>query len=86
MNIDKIRSKAQEVTIEKTAGIEYLCTCGRISPEKGYDIAIKTAQILKNKGYSFIWYFVGNGPDFQKTKNEKNSVFRFHKSVLKFLL
>ena len=70
MNIDKIRSKAQEVTIEKTAGIEYLCTCGRISPEKGYDIAIKTAQILKNKGYSFIWYFVGNGPDFQKTKNE----------------
>ena len=70
MNIDKIRSKAQEVTIEKTAGIKYLCTCGRISQEKGYDIAIKTAQILKNKGYSFIWYFVGNGPDFQKTKNE----------------
>lgn len=70
MNIDKIRSKAQEVTIEKTAGIKYLCTCGRISPEKGYDIAIKAAQILKNKGYSFVWYFVGDGPDFQKRKND----------------
>lgn len=70
MNIDKIKAKAQDVSIEKSAGVKYICTCGRISPEKGYDIAIKAAQILKNKGYSFVWYFVGDGPDFQKRKND----------------
>lgn len=70
MNIDKIKAKAQDVAIEKSAGVKYICTCGRISPEKGYDIAIKAAQILKNIGYSFVWYFVGDGPDFQKRKNE----------------
>lgn len=70
MNIDKIKAKAQDVAIEKSSGVNYLCTCGRISPEKGYDTAIKTAAKLRNQGYRFIWFFVGDGPDFQKTKNE----------------
>lgn len=70
MNIDKIKSKAQDVYIEKSSGVKYLCTCGRISPEKGYDIAIKAAEKLRKEGYSFIWFFAGDGPDFQKTKNE----------------
>lgn len=28
---------------------------------KGYDLAIKTAKLLKDKGYKFKWYVVGDG-------------------------
>jgi len=38
-----------------------LCSCGRLSPEKGFDLAVKTASLLKQKGMEFKWYFVGDG-------------------------
>lgn len=70
MNIDKIKIKSQEVIINKESNVKYLCTCGRISPEKGYDIAVRTAEILKNQGYDYRWFFIGDGPDFQNITNE----------------
>ena len=70
IDIDKIKNKAQEEIINKESNVKYLCTCGRISPEKGYDIAVKTAEILKNQGYNYRWFFIGDGPDFQKISNE----------------
>lgn len=30
---------------------------------KGYDIAIRTCKLLKEKGYSFKWYAIGDGHD-----------------------
>ena len=38
-----------------------LCTCGRFSEEKGFDLAVESANILKMKGIDFIWYFIGDG-------------------------
>lgn len=38
-----------------------LCTCGRIAKEKGFDIAVSTACILRDKGIPFHWLFVGGG-------------------------
>ena len=38
-----------------------LCTCGRFSEEKGFDLAVKSASILKKNGVDFIWYFIGDG-------------------------
>ena len=37
-----------------------------MAPVKGFDLAIECAKILKNKGVSFLWYFVGDGPDKNK--------------------
>lgn len=37
------------------------CTCGRMTRVKGFDLAVKTAKILKDKGLSFEWYFLGDG-------------------------
>lgn len=38
-----------------------LTTVGRLVPVKGYDLAISAAAILRDKGYDFKWYFVGDG-------------------------
>lgn len=40
-----------------------ICSCGRFSPVKGFDMAVETAKILKDNGKDFIWYFVGDGPE-----------------------
>ncbi len=39
-----------------------ICTVGRLSHEKGQDIALDTAKILKDKGLNFKWFFIGEGP------------------------
>lgn len=39
-----------------------LLTIGRLSPPKGYDIAMEACQILKEKGLKFRWYVLGEGP------------------------
>ena len=40
-----------------------LLTVGRLYYQKGYDIAIKTAAILKEKGCMFRWYVLGEGEE-----------------------
>lgn len=54
------QSKAFSVTqTDKTV----ICSCGRFSPVKGFDMAVKAAKIFKDNGKDFIWYFVGDGPE-----------------------
>ena len=43
-----------------------LCTCGRLSEEKGFDLAVESAYLLKQKGVVFTWYFVGDGDERKK--------------------
>lgn len=38
-----------------------LLTTGRLAYGKGYDMAIDSALILKNKGVAFKWFFLGQG-------------------------
>lgn len=38
-----------------------ILTVGRITLEKGHDIAIKALKIVIDKGYNVKWYFVGDG-------------------------
>lgn len=38
-----------------------LTTVGRLVPQKGYDIAAKAADLLKQRGVKFHWYIVGGG-------------------------
>ncbi len=44
-------------------------TCGRISREKGFDLAVNAAEILKNKGVSFAWLFIGDGAERQQIEH-----------------
>lgn len=43
-----------------------LCSCGRITSVKGYDLAVKAAKQLKDNGIGFVWYFVGDGAERAK--------------------
>lgn len=40
-----------------------ICSCGRITPVKGFDLAVEAAEILKQQGLDFKWYIVGDGVD-----------------------
>lgn len=56
-----IREKATEEGLHRETDKLYLCTCGRLAKEKGFDLAIEAAKILKEKGVLFHWWFVGDG-------------------------
>lgn len=38
-----------------------ISSVGRLSEQKGYDIAIDAAHIMKDRGLNFCWYVVGEG-------------------------
>ncbi len=40
-----------------------LLSVGRLYWQKGYDIAARTAQVLKKRGFSFRWYVLGEGEE-----------------------
>ena len=48
------------------SGKNILCTCGRLSPVKGFDLAVEAAKILKNNHIRFTWYFIGDGPERER--------------------
>ena len=39
-----------------------ILSVGRLHPQKGFDMAIEAAAILKKAGLRFCWYIIGDGP------------------------
>ena len=62
VNAAEIRQKAKAFTLPADGRIR-LCTCGRLEKEKGFDLAVGAARLLRDRGYSFLWYFVGDGTE-----------------------
>ncbi len=54
----------------ETAALEHnapvICSCGRLSREKGFDLAVEAARLLRERGFAFVWYFVGDGEERKK--------------------
>lgn len=48
--------------------ITTICSCGRLSSEKGFDTAVEAAAVLDKEGYSFKWYFIGDGQEREKVE------------------
>ncbi len=67
VNAQQIINKSND-KVELVKNKLILCTCGRLSEEKGFDLAVESANILKNNGLDFIWYFVGDGAERRKTE------------------
>lgn len=62
LNVDLIKKMSLERALVKTAPNELvITTVGRMVVQKGYDLAVEAASILKAKDISFKWYFVGGG-------------------------
>ena len=60
---DEIRRNADLVKVPFPAGKLILCSCGRFTSVKGFDLAVEAASCLKQKGVLFVWYLVGDGPE-----------------------
>ena len=62
LNVDLIKKMSHERIQVKTDSRELIIvTVGRMVAQKGYDLAVEAAKILKAKDISFKWYFVGDG-------------------------
>ncbi len=56
---------------EASVPAEYTDACnilsvGRLSRQKGFDMAIEAASILKKQGFAFCWYVIGDGDQKDK--------------------
>lgn len=56
---------AQEkvIDIKKNEGALTILSIGRLDQAKGYDLAVKACQILKQKVPKVNWYVIGEGPE-----------------------
>lgn len=62
LDIGEINKKANETTEEVFKTDRFtIVSVGRLANEKGYDISVKAASVLRDEGYSFRWYFIGDG-------------------------
>lgn len=68
INPDIIKELAEEeCELNKNKDEINILTVARlVIHHKGYDLAAKSARLLKNNGYKFKWYVVGDGPDREK--------------------
>ena len=62
VNKKTLSASAREKTVFAEADERIrICSCGRLDPEKGFDLAVEAARILQSKHLDFVWYFVGDG-------------------------
>ena len=66
VDAEAVRYKAKQFVPDYPKNKLILCTCGRITAVKGFDLAVGAAEILKQNGLVFKWYFVGDGSDREK--------------------
>ena len=66
-----ILKRAEEVdddAYENNDNTLRLLSIGRLVPEKGFDLAVAAAAILKKKGVNFKWNIIGEGPKEKELK------------------
>lgn len=59
-----LQRRAQEFYPDeyKTLGGPCILSIGRLHPQKGFDMAISAAALLKRQGIRFKWFVIGDGP------------------------
>lgn len=70
VNPNLIKEMAKE-SIEELdeKDINILTVARVVKSYKGYDLAVKAARLLKDEGYKFKWYAIGDGPDKEQIEN-----------------
>jgi glycosyltransferase involved in cell wall biosynthesis len=62
VSVKLIHQMAEEpVTIDTSR--PSMLSIGRLHPQKGFDIAIEAALLLKKQGLNFVWYIIGEGAE-----------------------
>lgn len=47
-----------------------ILTVGRLSPQKGYELLVDSAYLLKQKDVNFVWYIIGEGKERKKIEKK----------------
>lgn len=65
--VTEIKQKGNEYTPKEYKDnfnkIPLLLSVGRLEKRKGYDLSIKVCKMLKQKGYKFKWFILGEGSE-----------------------
>lgn len=51
-----------------------LLSVGRLTQQKGFDIALEAAKIMKGLGFNFVWYIIGEGPDYKELIHQRTAL------------
>lgn len=71
-NFEDIQEKALQKATEFNESGKIVVTVGRLSPEKGFELAIRTCAVLKEKlDEPFHWFWVGDGPEEFRMQAER---------------
>lgn len=72
INIDEVIRLAEDDVqdFRRTEGYFNLVTVARFSKEKGIDLSIDIAIVLRERGLKFKWYFIGDGSSFLQIKEK----------------
>lgn len=65
INDGKMIQRMSELPSDKPIikDVPVIMTAGRLNkPQKGYDLALEAAKILRERGVKFRWYAIGDGP------------------------
>ena len=69
--VEHIENKANiNVNLKVGSDATVIMSCGRMSPEKGMDLAAKAVPVIKNRipELNFVWLFVGDGSELESIK------------------
>lgn len=71
----EVLEKSRQGECPEFAGFDglKLLSVGRLNPQKGYDLAIESAKILRDQGISFLWLVLGEGPERQALQEQIDS-------------
>lgn len=71
-DVDGIRAKAEApMGAEFDSNNFHIVSCGRVSREKGMDLAVEACAKLVEMGHDNIhWWIIGGGPEFQKLRDQ----------------
>ena len=59
-----------------------LLSIGRLSSQKGFDVAIQTAKVMQDQNINFIWYIIGQGELKEKLQKQINDAQLQNKVIL----
>lgn len=58
-----VKRRADEFVPEEfPKNVPAILSIGRLAEQKGFDLALQAAKILKERGYRFHWFIMGDGP------------------------
>jgi glycosyltransferase involved in cell wall biosynthesis len=67
INPEMISTMAEEHKVDDfDKSVTNILTVGRLATVKSYDTAIEVARLLRQSGYNFKWFVIGEGPERKK--------------------